>query len=98
MMFWDGSHMSGWGYGLMTVSMVLLWGLVILAIIATARYLGRSDGRADAIPPPPARPTPEQLLAERYARGEIDADEYRERLDTLRGDLLRHGARPVTKS
>jgi putative membrane protein len=30
-------------------------------------------------------PTPEQLLAERFARGEIDEDEYRRRLDTLRG-------------
>ncbi|MFE4519221.1 hypothetical protein ACFRMQ_34145 [Kitasatospora sp. NPDC056783] len=27
---------------------------------------------------------PEQLLAERFARGEIDAEEYRHRLDTLR--------------
>ncbi|MFB7123306.1 SHOCT domain-containing protein [Kitasatospora sp. NPDC056273] len=28
--------------------------------------------------------SPEQLLAERFARGEIDAEEYRHRLDTLR--------------
>ena len=27
----------------------------------------------------------EQLLAERYVRGEIDEEEYRLRLDTLRG-------------
>jgi putative membrane protein len=26
----------------------------------------------------------EQILAERYARGEIDDEEYRQRLDTLR--------------
>ncbi|WP_245204378.1 SHOCT domain-containing protein [Kitasatospora sp. RG8] len=31
-----------------------------------------------------APPTAEQVLAERFARGEIDADEYRHRLDTLR--------------
>ncbi|MGW3077992.1 hypothetical protein [Kitasatospora sp. NPDC001132] len=29
-------------------------------------------------------PAAEQLLAERFARGEIDAEEYRHRLDTLR--------------
>ena len=29
------------------------------------------------------RPTPEELLAERFARGEIDEQEYRTRLDTL---------------
>ncbi|MEV7186048.1 SHOCT domain-containing protein [Kitasatospora sp. NPDC093102] len=28
--------------------------------------------------------SPEQLLAERFARGEIDAEEYRHRLETLR--------------
>ena len=27
---------------------------------------------------------PEEILAERFARGEIDASEYRARLDTLR--------------
>ncbi|MGW7445699.1 hypothetical protein [Kitasatospora sp. NPDC054795] len=35
--------------------------------------------------PPPQRPAPEQLLAERLARGEIDPDGYRSRLETLRG-------------
>ncbi|MFI0716705.1 SHOCT domain-containing protein [Streptomyces inhibens] len=30
-------------------------------------------------------PTPEQILAERYARGEIDEEEYQRRLATLRG-------------
>ncbi|MET8545520.1 SHOCT domain-containing protein [Kitasatospora sp. NPDC004799] len=30
------------------------------------------------------RVSPEQLLAERFARGEIDAEEYRHRLETLR--------------
>ncbi|MFJ9695945.1 SHOCT domain-containing protein [Kitasatospora sp. NPDC101183] len=32
----------------------------------------------------PHGPTPEQLLAERFARGEIDEEEYRRRLATLR--------------
>ncbi|MFI9201609.1 SHOCT domain-containing protein [Streptomyces sp. NPDC053048] len=33
--------------------------------------------------PPPS--SPEQILAERYARGEIDEEEYQRRLATLRG-------------
>ncbi|WP_406097584.1 SHOCT domain-containing protein [Kitasatospora purpeofusca] len=33
----------------------------------------------------PAWPAAEQVLAERFARGEIDAEEYRHRLDVLRG-------------
>lgn len=44
--------------------------------------------------PDPARPAPrravwdraEEILAERYARGEIDDDEYGRRLATLRTD------------
>ena len=85
-MYGYGDHMSGWGYGLMSVSMLLFWALLIIGIVALVRYLGHT-GRQGAAP----RPTPEQVLAERLARGEIDTDEYRERLDTLRS-----GGRPLT--
>jgi putative membrane protein len=39
-----------------------------------------------------SRSTPEQMLAERFARGEIDEQEYHQRLDTL-GGKSRPGAR-----
>jgi putative membrane protein len=83
MMSGYAEHVSGWGYALGIVSMVLFWSLLILGIAAAARYLGR--GRRE--PSAPARPGPpvaEQVLAERFARGEIDAEEYHQRLDTLR--------------
>jgi len=88
MMWWygNGNGMDGWGYTLMTVSMVLFWGLVIYGVIAMVRYLGRQD-RSVA-----TRPTAEQVLAERFAHGQIDEREYRERLDVLRG-----GPRPLVK-
>jgi hypothetical protein len=41
------------------------------------RFLGRADR-----PGPP--PTPDRLLAGRFARGEIDEEEYRRRLDAMR--------------
>lgn len=89
MMYWYGSGMSGWGYALMTVSMVLFWGAVIFGIVALVRYFGRS-GQPPAAPPPPWTPaspgTPERLLAERFARGEIGEEEYRQRLAVLRGE------------
>jgi len=75
-----GEHMSGWGYALGIIGMVLFWTVLVLAIAAAVRYLDRK--RRESFPPPP--PTAEQVLAERFARGEIDADEYRQRLDTLR--------------
>jgi putative membrane protein len=89
MMYWYGSGMSGWGYALMTVSMILFWGAVIFGIVALVRYFSRSGQPPEALPPPhsPALPqTPEQLLAERFARGEINEEEYRHRLAVLRGE------------
>ncbi|WP_224281963.1 SHOCT domain-containing protein [Streptomyces sp. LS1784] len=91
MMYWNDGGTNGWGIGLMTVGMLLLWALAVLGVIALVRYLGRTAPHGPAAPPvpptaaPPMRPTPEQLLAERLARGEIDPDEYRARLATLRG-------------
>jgi putative membrane protein len=56
--------------------------VLVLAIAAAVRYLDRK--RRESFPPPPPPPTAEQVLAERFARGEIGADEYRQRLDALR--------------
>jgi putative membrane protein len=83
MMFWYGNGMSGWGYALMTVSMVLFWGLVILGVVVLVRYLSRSAHGASAVGA--RRPKPEEVLAERFARGEIDEQEYRSRLNALGG-------------
>ena len=78
-MYW-GNGMGGWGMVLMTVSSLLFWGLVIAGIVALVRYTGRG-----AQPGAPAthRPTPQQVLADRFARGEIDEDEYTRRLQVL---------------
>ena len=89
MMFWYGNGMGGWGYALMTVSSVLFWALVILAVVALIRYLARSPGSPDAGGSP--EQSPEKLLAQRFARGEIDEQEYQDRLATLRGS---HRAAP----
>jgi putative membrane protein len=86
MMWWYGNGMNAWGYTLMTVSMMLFWGLVIFGVTASVRYLARGDRSMNA------RPTAEQVLAERFARGEIDEHEYHQRLDALRG-----GPRPLVK-
>lgn len=43
---------------------------------------------------PGPRPGPEQILAERYARGEIDEEEYERRLATLRGSPPPGAAHP----
>lgn len=78
MMYWYGSGMSGWGYVIMIVSMVLFWGALIAGAVALFRYLGRSPAT-----PVTGQPTPEQILAARFARGEIDGADYQERLNAL---------------
>jgi putative membrane protein len=80
MMFY-GNGMNGWAMLLMTVSSLLFWGLVVAGIVALVRYPGRNTS-VGANPADP-RSTPQQILAERFARGEIDEDEYRRRLQVL---------------
>ncbi|MGW4018310.1 MULTISPECIES: SHOCT domain-containing protein [Rhodococcus] len=81
MMFWYGDGMSGWGYVLMIVGMVGFWALVIFAIVALIRALG--SGSEPAVPP---SPTARDVLAMRFARGEIDEHEYRRSLEALQGN------------
>lgn len=82
-MYWYGDHMGAWGWAVMVIGTVAFWALIITGIILLVRYVGHST----QTPPeqPPATRAPEQLLAERFARGEIDEAEYRHRLDILRG-------------
>ena len=76
-----GHGIGGWGYGLTALIMVLFLAAVTYGIVALLRY-ARPDGTQDRNPAQP--PAPEQLLAERFARGQIDEDEYRQRLTSLR--------------
>jgi putative membrane protein len=83
-MMW-GYGPSGWGWLLMAASMVAFWGLLIWAIVAIFRPGGRW-GRGEAR-------DAEQILAERFAAGEIDEPEYRARRDVLRSSTRRVGQR-----
>jgi putative membrane protein len=84
MMFWNG-NMGGWGYVLMVISFVLFWGAVIAVVVLLARALGPGTrGRNPEASPGPSPGYAENLLAERFARGEIDESEYTSRLDVLR--------------
>ncbi|MCX5126939.1 SHOCT domain-containing protein [Streptomyces sp. NBC_00347] len=80
-MFWYEHGMGGWGWVAMSFSMVLL---VALAVAAVVLFL-RSAGRFPTGPMEPrAAPSARQPLAERFARGEIDEEEFERRLSVLR--------------
>jgi len=67
--------LGGWGMGLGFVFMLLFWGLVILGIAALIRWLmtqsSPSRGSRDK--------SPLEIVQERYARGEIDREEYEQK-------------------
>lgn len=70
---WDG--FSGWGMGFGFVFMLLFWGLVILGIAALIRWLMTqpSPGKSSR------DKTPLEVVQERYARGEINREEYEQK-------------------
>ncbi|MFC8673962.1 SHOCT domain-containing protein [Streptomyces griseorubiginosus] len=80
--YWNHHDMTGWDWFATSVGMVLFWAL----LITVAVLLYRSLTGAPQQPRTHVPPTPEQLLAERFARGEIDEEEYRRRLSVLRSD------------
>jgi putative membrane protein len=80
MMHWYGSP-GGWGYAMMGLGMVVFWGLLVGAVVVWVRMA--SDRR---LPTPSRTQDPMTVLCERYARGEIDETEYRQRIRVLDGD------------
>jgi putative membrane protein len=83
-MMWYGGDGWGWaGWILMTVGMVAFWALVITAVVLAIRYLTGPRSTA-ASTSSAGLAGAEDLLAQRFARGEIDENEYRQRLGLLR--------------
>lgn len=70
-------HGPGWGgWLMMALGMAAFWGLVVWAVIVIFRA-DPGDRTADDR-------DPHQILDERFARGDIDESEYRERRAILR--------------
>ncbi|MFQ6171314.1 SHOCT domain-containing protein [Oryzobacter sp. R7] len=77
-MMW--SNGMGWGgWLLMALTTIGFWALVVFGVVALFR--GTRPGRPDD--PDGRGHRAEQILDERFARGEIDADEYRARQSAL---------------
>lgn len=80
MIGWDG----GWGVGgwlAMTFMMLLVWGVPIALVVWLVVFTSRRGGERH----PTVTPSAEQILAERYARGEIDEEELARRREALLG-------------
>lgn len=77
MMGWDG----GWYMFFGPLFMILTLAVVIAFVVLLVRWLG--GGQFGPPPPPPAGRTPLDILKERFARGEINKDEFEERRRVL---------------
>jgi putative membrane protein len=80
MMYYYGDGMGAGGWILMSI---IAFGLVALLALGAVALLRPAAGTQTAAPPAP--PEAERVLAHRFARGDIDAEEYEQRLDILRG-------------
>ena len=77
MMYWGGGGPgTGWGI-FMSFVMLAFWGGIIGLLVYVVRQVVRGH------PQHSNSVDPKQILAERLARGEINEDEYRSRLELL---------------
>lgn len=72
-------HMGSWGGGWMWLWGVMTMVLIVALVVVLVRAVAGSGGSERAGPSDQAR----TILSERYARGELSAEEYRERLSEL---------------
>ena len=67
-------HMTGWGWGWMTVGMLFWLSVIALVVWSVGRMPGGSQRRPDA----------DEMLLERFARGDLSIEEFEERRAALR--------------
>lgn len=69
---WGWGHMmpfGGWG-------MILLLLIVVIVVVGLLRTSGRQSGSTASLPGTGEKESPLDILKKRYARGEIDKDQF----------------------
>lgn len=91
-MMWDGNgywgHGGGWEVWVMLLFMIVFVIAVVVGIVFLVRYLGQSSVGAavapTAYPASAGAPeSPKDILKRRYASGEIEREEYLQKLGDL---------------
>jgi putative membrane protein len=77
---------DGWGMGWMWLVWPLSIAIVVLVIVLVFRAVS-PGGIGDAPRTGDRRSRAQEILDERYARGELTDDQYQERLRNLRGSV-----------
>lgn len=80
--YWHHGWEWGWGHMMFgSMMMVVFWGGLILLVVLVIR--GRSNNSAQSQASTTSHNTALHILQERFARGEIDKDEFEERKSLL---------------
>lgn len=84
---WEHHGMMGWGGGMGWFMGPIFMLLVVLAgvalVVLLVRWLGGSDAPSAPGSGPDSGSSPVRILEERFARGEIDEEEFRQRKRAL---------------
>ena len=70
---------GGWGMMFGPLMMIVFIAVIVIVIVLIIRWLGGAVLTNSASPPRPAEKTALDILKERFARGEIDKDEFEEK-------------------
>jgi putative membrane protein len=80
-MMWGNYGMSGWSWGF--GGLVVIGVVILIIVFARRQPTSRLPAQSSAVTPAASTPTPKQILDERYAKGELTTEEYRERIAAL---------------
>jgi putative membrane protein len=82
MMYWD----HGWGWGAwvaMGLMMLAFWAVIAALVVVALRSPWHHHDEPSPTPQPPRGDAAMRILDERFARGEIDEQEYRAKREVL---------------
>ncbi len=80
----DHPYMGAWGWGGMIlgpIMMIVFIAVAVVVVVLLVRWLG-GPGHGGVLHSPPGK-TPLDILKERFAKGEIDNEEFEERRRVL---------------
>lgn len=80
---------GAWGHDGMwigAIGMLLFWGVALFGLVALVRWMMTRSGEKASAQPPDAM----EILKQRYARGEMERDQYLQ----MRADLLQRDPGP----
>ena len=85
MMWWNDGWWGAGQWVAMSLTMILFWGSLAVAVYWVIRSLRTDHQQGPPSTPPSPTGSADQLLAERFARGEIDSEEFAKRRAALHG-------------